>query len=145
MCVAGGGLRFLPIYYSISTMHEMISLFIDFIRMTTSLGLFYAERLGNCVRLYLQFLLKFFFFFGTRVYEIKYSYRIQIICKQIYLTHRWNHDRYHRSGSEWTWECHNQDTLFFWWGWGLTHVWGYNKRILSLVVRANVYSRKIIF
>ena len=32
---------------------------------------------------------------------IKYSYLIQIICKQIYLTHSWELNRYYHSISEW--------------------------------------------
>ena len=42
------------------------------------------------------------FFFGTK------SNQIQIIFKQIYLTHRWDPIRYYHSRSEWTWE---------WWQW----------------------------
>ena len=31
----------------------------------------------------------------TQLYGIKYSYQIQIIFNQIYLTHRWNPNRYY--------------------------------------------------
>ena len=45
-----------------------------------------------------QLFLKRFFLLCTR------SYRIRIIFKENYLTHRWNPNRYHHSISEWTWE-----------------------------------------
>ena len=50
--------------------------------MSTRLGLLYAKRLGNCVHftLYLHFLSSFLNF-CTCLYNTKYSYLIQIICK----------------------------------------------------------------
>ena len=33
----------------------------------------------------------------AQLYTIKYSYLIQILSKQIYLTHRWRHNRYDHS------------------------------------------------
>ena len=41
-------------------------------------------------------------FIFTWLYDISYSYQIQIICK--YLTHRWDPSRYSHSESEWNWE-----------------------------------------
>ena len=42
--------------------------------------------------------------FGSWLYDIKYSYQIELICKTIYLNHREELNRYCYSGSEWTWE-----------------------------------------
>ena len=44
----------------------------------------------------------------TELYGFEYIYRILIVFKQLYLTHRWDPNRYHHSGSEWNWE---------WWQW----------------------------
>ena len=39
-----------------------------------------------------------------QLYGFKYFYSIQIIFKQIYLTHRWKPIRYYSSRLEWNWE-----------------------------------------
>ena len=41
---------------------------------------------------------------NLQICGIKYSYLILIIFKQIYLTHRWDTNRYYHSESNWTWE-----------------------------------------
>ena len=58
---------------------------IDFDGISTHLGLFYAKKLENCVHC---------------------SYISTM--KQIYLSKRWDPNRYYHSGSEWNWE---------WWQW----------------------------
>ena len=40
--------------------------------------------------------------FCIQLYDIKYSYLIQITCKQIYQVHRWDLNRCYHSGSEGT-------------------------------------------
>ena len=46
----------------------------------------------------------FSFFFFIWLNHIKYSYLIQIIFKQSYLAYRWDPNRCHQIGSEWTLE-----------------------------------------
>ena len=74
---------------------------IGFNGLSNRLGLFYAKRLGNGV--HCMFILTFFVVFQvffSWLYDRKYSYRIQIICKQIYLIHRRDSNRNCHSQSE---------------------------------------------
>ena len=65
---------------------------IHFNGISNGLELFYTMRITNIVHLYLHLLCSFLriFVFCTWLYNIKYSYLIQTICKQIYLTQWWN-------------------------------------------------------
>ena len=78
---------------------------IKFNVLSTSQGYFIPriEGIAFIVHLYLHSLCRCFlrFFFCTRLYHIKYSYLIQIICKQINLTHRWDPNRCYPSETEW--------------------------------------------
>ena len=59
----------------------------DSIGMSTNLGLFYAERLGNCIHdLFMFTFLQSCFFrvFRTQLYDIKYSYPIEKNRTQLY-------------------------------------------------------------
>ena len=61
---------------------------------------------------HLHFLYSYFLrVFCTWIYNIKYSYWIQIIFKKIYLTHRCYHSK-----SEWTWRvgAMKEDSIFPW-------------------------------
>ena len=76
---------------------------IDFKGMSACLVLFRAKRLRNCfhyIHSYLHFLcicLRVLFLICT------WSYEIQMIFNQIYLTHRRPPNKYNHSSSEWTW------------------------------------------
>ena len=78
--------------------------------MSTRPGLFYAYRLGKHIHIYIFvgdcFFVCFLFCFVLLCWVFflggGQSYRIQIIFKQIYLTHKWDPNRNHRSGSEGT-------------------------------------------
>ena len=63
---------------SMKTNKGLIDCLIDFKGMSTNRGLFYA----NCELFYLDFLYSFLrVFFLTWLYEIRYSYLMQIILK----------------------------------------------------------------
>ena len=53
-----------------------------------------------------------------QLYGIKYSYSIQIIFKQIYLTHKSDPNKYKPSGSEWTREFLQWMVLYTPQSWG---------------------------
>ena len=46
-------------------------------------------RIRNCI--HYTFIFLWVSFFCTLLYGIKYLYLIQVICKQIYLSHRWDY------------------------------------------------------
>ena len=74
----------------------LIHWLINFNSMLTHLGLFYTKSFGNCMYIYLQFLCSFLqvFTLTCRISGIP----IEIIYKQIYLTHSWNPNRYYHAG-----------------------------------------------
>ena len=67
--------------------------------ISNCLGSFYTSRLGNWV--HYSFIFTFFVqLFLKRFYFCTWPYPILIIFKQIYLTHRWDPDRYNNSRLE---------------------------------------------
>ena len=73
---------------------------IDFKVISTRLGLFYANRLGNHV--HCTFISTFLFSFIKGIFTR--FYRKSMISKHIYLSHGWDPNRYYHPGSKWTLE-----------------------------------------
>ena len=104
--------------------YHLDTFLVDITGMSTRLGLFYAFRLRNrvyctliftflccCVSIYLFIYLSFFFSFFLFFFLFFFfffffflAYRIRTIFKQIYLTYRWESNRYYHSESKRTWE-----------------------------------------
>ena len=92
--------------------------------------LFYTKRLVNhvYVRLYLHFLCSFF----LRVYFCTRSYRIRMIFKPIYLTHRWDPYRYsEQSGPD---NNGNEEILY------TPQIWSRHQMQFSVIFRAPIIS-----
>ena len=71
---------------------------IDFNGMSTHLELFYAKIKE------ITFIVHSHVVVSQETFFCTWSYQIQIIFKQIYLTNRWDPNRYYYFRSEWVWE-----------------------------------------
>ena len=88
---------------------------IDFDGLSTCLELFHAYGLGDCIH-YLHFCVVSQIF-CIQLYNIRYSYLIQIVHKQTYLTHRCNPTNLCQIGPE---KNANEEVLHTPQNWSLT-------------------------